>query len=104
MKRLLSATTIAAGTLWLGAPANAAPVIDSALTGIQQTANRPCVIGDASCGAQAPAGWTFNQQSGTPSGNGGTYDLFSPLYTATNPFITFANNLIPTRFDIAIGE
>jgi hypothetical protein len=94
----------ALAVLTIGQAASAAPVIDSAITGIQQTANRPCVIGDASCGAHAPAGWTFNQQSGTPPAINGTYDLFSPQYLAANPFTSFAGNVIPTGFDIAIDD
>lgn len=74
----------------------------STVTGFQQTTNNPCVIGDPSC--KQPAGMTYNQQSGTPNGQGGTYDLTSPLYTATSPFSTYSGNLIPTSFTIGVDE
>lgn len=68
----------------------------------QQTTNSPCVIGDASC--NEPSGFTYNEQSGTPTTNGGTYDLYSKQYTATSPFTTYNGNLIETSFSIGIDD
>ena len=70
--------------------------------GYQQTTNNPCVIGDPSC--SEPAGMTYNSQAGQPAGQTGTYDLTSPLYTATSPFTTYSGNLIPTSFIIGVDE
>lgn len=71
----------------------------------QQTSNNPCVIGDPSC--KEPAGMTYNSQSGTPAGQGGTYDLSSPVYTALSPFTvptSYSGNNIPTSFTIGVDE
>ena len=68
----------------------------------QQTTNNPCVIGDSSC--NEPANFTYTQASGQPAGTKATYDLTSPTYTATSPFTTYSNNLIPTSFQIGIDD
>jgi phage-related tail fiber protein len=71
----------------------------------QQQQNDPCVIGDQSC--QEPAGFTFNSWSGTPNAQGGTYDLFSPVYQAISPFSdpsSFSGQHIPTSFTIGVDE
>jgi hypothetical protein len=71
----------------------------------QQQQNDPCVIGDQSC--QEPAGFTFNSWSGTPNAQGGTYDLFSPVYQAVDPFTdptSFSGQHIPISFTIGVDE
>src|ERR1051326_1632395 len=100
MKRFLC--TVACGLVGILAagPASAAITLDSSLTGVQQTQNNPCVIGDPSC--NQPAGMTDTTASGP--GSGGAYDLTSPTYTATSPFVTFSGNLIPTSFSVGIDD
>jgi hypothetical protein len=71
----------------------------------QQQQNDPCVIGDQSC--QEPAGFTFNSWSGTPNAQGGSYDLFSPVYQAVSPFsdpASFSGQQIPISFTIGVDE
>ena len=63
----------------------------------QQTQNSPCVIGNNSC--NEPSGFTDTTQ-GPP----GDYDIFSPQYLATSPFLTYSGNKIPTGFKIGIDE
>jgi PEP-CTERM motif len=62
--------------LVLMVPINAMALITGPVDlAIQQTSNRPCVIGDMSC--SAPAGWDYYSQ---PNGFG--YDVTSPVYQA----------------------
>ena len=71
----------------------------------QQTNNNPCVIGDQSC--KEPSGMTYNSWSGTPNAQGGSYDLFSPVYMALSPFTapgSFSGQNIPTSFTIGVDE
>jgi PEP-CTERM motif-containing protein len=72
----------------------------------QQTQNNPCVIGDESC--KEPSGFFYDNNSGTPGGgNGSTYDLFSTVYKAVNPFTapgSYSGNQIPTSFTIGVDE
>src|SRR5215471_6839242 len=63
----------------------------------QQTQNNPCVIGDPSC--NEPAGMTYTSHTGP-----GDYDLFSPVYQAVSPFVTYSGNLIPTAFRLGIDS
>jgi hypothetical protein len=64
---------------------------------IQQTSNRPCVIGDMSCAA--PAGWDYTAK---PNGQG--YDLTSPVYKASGSTVVgqAGTDLIPTSFWLGI--
>lgn len=64
---------------------------------IQQTSNRPCVIGDMSCAA--PAGWEY-----TAKANGQGYDLTSPVYQASGSTVVgqTGTDLIPTSFWLGI--
>jgi len=82
--------------------AHATITFDTTVTGVQQTNNNPCVVGDPSC--KEPTGMTYNSQSGQPAGQGGTYDLFSPLYLATSPFSSYNGNHIPVSFTIGVDE
>ena len=71
----------------------------------QQTQNNPCVIGDQSC--KEPSGMTYNSWSGTPNAQGGSYDLFSPVYMALSPFTapgSYSGQNIPTSFTIGVDE
>ena len=62
--------------LVLMVPINAMALITGPVDlAIQQTSNRPCVIGDMSC--SAPAGWEY-----TSKANGFGYNLTSPVYQA----------------------
>jgi hypothetical protein len=98
-KTTLLATLI--GALSLAIPARATITFDGSgadSNTYQQTLNNPCVIGDPSC--QEPSGMTYTSSSGPQ----GTYDFFSPVYLATDPFTTFSGNLIPTTFTIGIDD
>lgn len=66
-------------------------------TVIQQTDNGPCVIGDSSC---VQNGFIYFSVSGSPGT--GTYDLFSPNYTAGAALA--APNTLPTAFSIGIDQ
>lgn len=71
----------------------------------QQTNNNPCVIGDQSC--KEPGTMTYNSWSGTPNAQGGSYDLFSPVYKAISPFTvpgSFSGQNIPVSFTIGVDE
>jgi hypothetical protein len=81
-------------------PASATIVVDTTITGLGQQVSTPCVIGDPSC--QNPSGWTYDSEAGHPAGQGGTYNLTSPIYTAVNAWTTYSGNLIPTGFSLGI--
>lgn len=80
--------------------AMATPITGPYDLAIQQTDNRPCVIGDRSC--QHPADWDYYSQ---PNGFG--YDVTSPVYLAysgTDPVgnVAPAYDLIPYTFWLGI--
>jgi len=89
--------------------ASAGPIVfdGTVLVGIQQTDNRPCVIGDMSC--NKPSGWNnfLTAAQPGPGSQPNTYDLFSPTYVAVagtaiqnNP----TEDGIPQNFDILIDQ
>lgn len=107
----LAAGAMAALLLAVGfAPAASATItfVSSNQLGVnvfQQQQNDPCVIGDQSC--QEPAGFSFNSWSGTPNAQGGSYDLFSPVYQAVSPFsdpASFSGQHIPVSFTIGVDQ
>ena len=74
--------------------------------GIQQTANNPCIIGDASCDTNTkqtfPLPYTAN--SGPCNGGlGGICDFTSPLYLASAGGLALPNS-IPISFDVGVDQ
>jgi hypothetical protein len=64
---------------------------------IQQTSNNPCVIGDPSC---SNSGFIDYSVSGSPGT--GSYDLFSPNYTAGTALA--APSTLPLNFTLGIDQ
>jgi len=50
------------------------------------------------------AGFVDTEVSGPPAGQGGTYDLFSPLYVVGSGTGVSGSNMIPAAFTIGIDE
>ena len=74
--------------------------------GIQQTANNPCIIGDASCDTNTkqtfPLPYTAN--SGPCNGGlGGICDFTSPVYLASAGGLALPNS-IPISFDVGVDQ
>ena len=92
---------LAVGALLTTNIASAGLTLDvSGAVSFQQTTNNPCVIGDPSC--KEPSGFFYDKESGTPSFNGGSYDLFSSVYVAGAGVGT--GDVIPTTFQLGIDE
>ncbi len=68
---------------------------------IQQTSNNPCVIGDPSCNQGNPP-LTYSSFSGQPAGQGGNYDLFSPVYQVGTG--VSAPNTLPAVFNVGVDD
>ncbi len=64
-----------------------------------QTHESPCVIGNNSC---MQAGFADIEFGGAPNGQGGTYDITSPVYQVGSGIS--APNTIPAAFTIGIDE
>lgn len=67
---------------------------------VQQTSNRPCVIGDSSC--KNTNGFYSYNTTGHPAGNNGNYILFSPTYSVGSTLT--APDTIPQYFSLGIDE
>ncbi|MBP1779027.1 MAG: hypothetical protein H6Q86_5038 [candidate division NC10 bacterium] len=93
-----------AGSAW------AVITFDTTVTGIQQTFDKPCVIGDPSCGNPAPGpapDLEWFTSAGPGAGKMGNYVFYSPTYLA-GPAIV-ANDAptldqIVSSFTIAVDE
>ncbi len=75
-------------------------------TGVQQTQNNPCIIGDPSCDTNTkqtfPLPYTSN--SGPCNGGaGGVCNFTSPVYLASSSGLALPNS-IPTLFNVGVDE
>jgi hypothetical protein len=96
---------LAVAVLMAPTGAMAAITFDTTFTGIQQTQNNPCVIGDPSC--NQPPNFGYFSVSGSPAGQGNTYDFYSPTYIAgAGGVVGNASGLdgIPTSFTIGMDS
>src|SRR5438270_6207833 len=103
MSRMRVTTSLALIALCLAAVSASASITANtsaaASNTFQQTTNSPCVIGDPSCNQTL----VYTQESGTPGSNGSTYDIFSPLYTASGSTVS-GTSTIPVSFSIGVDE